>query len=296
MDMIFENFINYLVSECEDVKFNYNIIRLSEWKSTYLLQHENNKYIIQIRKKVGFYEHVIEALDLWNKNNYNVCNLLYVKESSEYIAYVFPYIYGKVVKEIVANGDKIKTINAILFNVGKSVRELCQEETKGFGWLVSPFTGQFKSWYEYLDNIFINNIINLKYYCSNKEIESIGKLLLNEKEKLSKVNPRLLYVDINLGNMIVNNNKVKIIDYDYLISGDPFWVLALFEILYEDTSIKQYFRNGFLKKDESVDDNIFNIYKLINGVQLLSSKNIDDTEFARRKVLIKKLINECEVK
>lgn len=292
MKSIFQDFIKSVEKEVKHNHFNYSILRQSEWKNTYLLIIENNKFIVQIRKKVEFYEHVVEALDVWNKKKCKVNNLIYVEDKKDLIAYVFPYIEGTISKEILLENDYEGEKKLILSNIGKSVRELCNENTSGFGWLEAPFKGHFESWHEYLENIITNNKEILLNICTNKQIIKLYEFLDNNKSKLYKVNAKLLYVDINLGNIILSNNDIVIIDYDYLISGDPLWIPALFSVLYNDLAEKDSFISGFLGSDDYIDKDIFNLYKIINLIQLFSNINIEERERNRRKELLIKLIND----
>lgn len=292
MNNKFSEFIHLAFNKRLQDRLDYKLIRESEWKNTYLLLIQDSQFIVQIRKKVGFYEHVVEALKVWNKNKCNVSQLIYFEDNEKYMAYVFPYIKGVIAKDIIFVEDNILSNKELLFNIGKKIRELCTENTNGFGWLVDSFTGQFNSWYEYLNNIVVGNINKIRDISSKADIDSILALLNKNKEKLMHINPKLLYVDINLGNIIVNNNDIWIIDYDYLISGDELWIVALFEVLYDQLAEKNHFTNGFLFNDEIVDKELLTLYKILHLIQLTSSKNVDKQEIYRREKLLLKIIKD----
>lgn len=290
MNSEFSAFIDLAFNRRLNNSFNYKLIREAEWKNTYLLLIQDRKFIIQIRKKVGFYEHVVEALKVWNKNKCKVSQLIYLEEGNDYIAYVFPYINGVVAKDIILKKSNAENNKEILFNIGKAARELCTENTNGFGWLVDSFTGQFNSWYEYLNNIIMGNINKIMDISSKKDVDNIVALLNKSREKLSFINPKLLYVDINLGNMILNDNGITIIDYDYLISGDTLWVAALFEVLYDELDESEYFIKGFLYTKEKIDIELLSLYKILQLIQLISNKNVKADEIHRREQLLIKLL------
>lgn len=292
MNSKFREFIHLAFNESLHDSFDYKLIRESEWKNTYLLLVQDNQFIVQIRKKVGFYEHVVEALKVWNENKCNVSQLIYFENSEKYMAYVFPYIKGVVAKDAILLEDNILSDKELLFNIGKKIRELCTENTNGFGWLVDSFTGQFNSWHEYLNNIVVGNINKIRDICSEKDIDNILTLLNKNKEKFMHINPKLLYVDINLGNIIVNNNDIWIIDYDYLISGDELWIVALFEVLYDQLAGREYFAKGFLFNNEMVDTELLTLYKILHLIQLTSSKNVEKQESYRREKLLLKIIKD----
>ena len=240
--------------------------------------------VIQIRPFQKWHEPVVEAHRLWKRRGCSVAELLAAGAIAGYRYYVFAHVRGEPL------GWQHMTAEN-LTRYGRAVREMSSVSTSQFGEFGSGLSGMFGTWEEFL----LTRVHRYAAALSARGLLPAGVSATDvihcahSTFRRSELNgggdgrPRLLYVDVSPTNALVDpmSGQVWVIDYDYLISGDPQFVLARSSLVVENESWLRWFATGFEAAD--INEVTFSGYRLVHALEMLTTPAKDHGWIADRQ-------------
>jgi len=264
-------------------------------KQSTLLEYGGQHIVLQIRRSVPFYEPVPEACAAWQTAGLKTLPLLSSgKLSNNNRFYVFPYVPWKTA-EIAFSEFHQDLVYSFGIRLGVAFADLSTVTTSGYGTFLSGFHGERVHWQSFVQTTILGTLEVLKKrkIVSDFQAKRIKEILASQKASCPNIPPRLVYVDIKLENVLLSPDldDFVIIDYDYLISGDPIWGAARFMILCQHPALASGFASGFFDRCNFLNDSVPFQYELAHILELLTtSTNAMSSKYKnRQELLIQKL-------
>ena len=259
-------------------------------KKTYHIIKNTLSIALQIRPHQPFYEPVVEAHSYWN--TISVPKLLGWGSITGHHYYIFSWVDGiqakRYIQKLASNKKK-----KVLIGIGTAFASLCKIPSTKFGCYRKKLTGEEKTWKDFVICRFhenIENALNKNIISSKLAIHLHNHNLTLKTTKLQCDHPKLLYIDTNLTNVIMESSTHNpiIIDHDYLVSGDPAWVLARLSVLFNDQNDAQYIMKGFKQVLDIEKSKYHQYFRIIHSLELsLLPINQGEQTLRRRRRLMK---------
>jgi len=254
------------LSECEDVV----AVPGGVGKATYRVGRGAISVALQIRALQPFHEPVAEAHTEWAAQSASVPRLLAWGGLTTDRFYVFQWIDGEPAAVRMRRLEHAAR-EALLRRIGAAFANLCRIPTTRFGYFRHGLEGSNASWLDFVAQHLRRNVLRARR--ARAITRDLERRLL---ERLPSVHlylprceqPRLVYVDVSLENVIVEaaSDRPVVVDHDYLISGDPGWVLARIDVLHGDTSLAAALTSEFR---EAVAATTCGLYRVCHALELL---------------------------
>lgn len=264
--------------------FNENIFLLNRFNDVQTIEliklgkSKNNKYKIKENNQI----YLLKTNDfITEKETINLVNVIkrinkFLPENTQNLEF---YGYSKELK---------KSFIAYKYIMGKSLNECNNQDLYSLG----INAGRILSKFHQIPTIglklkneskFLNKIKKcaVKDKTGENTIQSIIKFIKNNNFKLGK-NKVLLHNDLNLGNIILSNNKIIFIDFDNCVKGD--WFIDFKKKIRNKNDFFEGLFKGYSKHEPSFDKKINLILFLYEYYYM---KNLP-VEMTRRKVDILK--------
>lgn len=262
-------------------------------KKTYHIIKNSLSIALQIRPHQPFYEPVVEAHSYWSsKNSVPVPKLLGWGSITGHQYYIFSWVDGiqakRYIQKLVPENKK-----KVLMDIGAAFASLCKIPSTKFGGYRKKLIGKETTWKDFVIGRFHENIesaLNKNIIYSKLAAHLHNHNLILKTTSLECHYPKLLYIDINLTNVIMESSTYNpiIIDHDYLVSGDPAWVLARLSVLFDEKNDAQYIMKGFQQVLNIGKSKYHQYFRIIHSLELsLLPINQGEQTLKRRKRLIK---------
>ncbi|MBN1923423.1 MAG: phosphotransferase [Nanoarchaeota archaeon] len=160
---------------------------------------------------------------------------------------------NSLMKELESNKLTLKEAENILKKAIKTAMKISKIKTQGYGWMKDYPKGwadsEAREVFSNLSNSLL--MIKKKKFLPLKIINKINEVFYKNSEVFDYKNPKLVFQDLNFGNIIVKDKKFAgLIDFDGCFSGDP---LRAYVILYFVTYKSRY--EKLVKKLLKLDKN-----------------------------------------
>ena len=255
--------------------------------------HEGRSLVLQVRPSVSFYEPVVEACSKWTTAGLDTLPLLArgtLCDGGRF--YVFPFVPWPTATAVLGAAPKgIRTMQAI--RVGAAFGRLNTVSTRGFGCFEHGLNAKDKTWFDFVQARTIKAATGLvaKGVVSLSRMARIHRVLCDLEPLIADVASRLVYVDVKLENVLLRpeSGDLLIVDYDYLLSGDPKWVLGRLAPLYDDDEVRESLMAGFCSISGQPDPRVLRAYELAHSLELLTTPTRNSKLVERRRRLLARL-------
>ncbi len=139
-------------------------------------------------------------------------------------------------------------IKHILGAAIRNCSKISEHKTQGFGRIgrnfQAPSSSESAYIFESLNKFLENN--QIQHRLGDSLITQIKKFFQKYEHLFDCTDPRLVYVDFHLRNIIIQDKEFRsLIDFDYFISGDPLVMYAhiCFRLMENHPSLKEIFKN-----------------------------------------------------
>jgi hypothetical protein len=257
-------------------------------KSSFLLP--STDVLIQVREVQKWHEPVVEACRSWSRRGYRIATLVTTGRLGNVIYYAFTWISGRPLEAALSAHTKADQ-RLLLSAFGARARELCSIPTVDFGEFRCGFRGQFSTWSQFVLARMYQNLTTAHYsgllpqggFPYTRFMQRAREILDHTSRSSWNPRPMLVYVDVSLSNaLICTGNEITIIDYDYLISGDPLFALARFSIVVDDHDKFRWFAQGF-GSELPTDSDLFKIYQILHILELLATPSFGGNQILERR-------------
>lgn len=256
-------------------------------------RHEGRELVLQVRPSTPFYEPVVEACSAWTAAGVATLPLLAwgaLPAGGNF--YVFPFVgwptAGQALLDVTAH-ERIEHAEQI----GMEFARLSTVATTGFGEFKVDLRGMDGTWFGFLERRAHQIMTTLSKGDLTMPLPSnrVQALLRRFEPLLADVAPRLLYVDVTLNNVLLepDGDGLRVIDYDYLLSGDTLWIAGRIAPLYGQSDIADAMRKGLLRELGHSDMTVLPLYELLQTLELLTTPIRSPEHAARSARLLRAL-------
>lgn len=259
-------------------------------KKTIQFQYKKEKFVLQLRTKRQYYEPVGEATNKWKAINCKTLPLTLsgeIENQNKY--YVFPFKDWSPAKNYFSSCHESKKCQ-LGYQIGVNIAKLNSITTCNYGIFKEELTGKFNSWFEFLNikSEEMLTILNERNIIKSKVSDKIISMIQSLGERINISEPKLIYVDINLNNVLIkpDGSDLVIIDYDYLISGDPLWSYGRIFPVFGNSKLTKSIQRGFIQQFKEADPYLLEVYEILNSLELLITPIINKELLHRRKRLL----------
>ena len=256
-------------------------------------RHEGRELVLQVRPATSFYEPVVEACGAWTAAGVETLPLLAWGSLPDGCSfYVFPFVGWPTAEETLRSAStQERAWHAE--RIGRAFARLNTVATAGFGEFKVALQGVDSTWFGFQERRTRQIMATLveRNLVAPVLTTSVRALLRQFEPLLTEVSPRLLYVDVKLDNVLLepDGDGLRIVDYDYLLSGDGLWSAGRIAPIYGQSDVTDAMRTGFLRELGCADTSVLRLYELLHTLELLTTPVNSPALASRHERLIRAL-------
>jgi hypothetical protein len=256
-------------------------------------RHGGLQLVLQVRPPVAWYEPVAEACACWSRSGGSTLRLLasgLLADGSRF--YVFPYIEGRSAAEALGELSS-RQRHGFAERIGAAFARLNTVPTSEFGEFRYGLNGTRATWFNFLEgraNEALAELLGRGLVADRDRVAAMDRI---EPARKLQISPRLLYVDVKLDNVVIpaGTDAFVIIDYDYLLSGDPMFSGARMRPFYGSPSIAEPLMAGFFSVLGPLDIDVLRAYETLHTLELLRTPT-QSTELRLRSQRLVRLLGQ----
>lgn len=274
--------IEALIKKCiGDKKFILEPINKGVVSKVYEIKTQNNNYIIRYNTaSESRYELEKWALETVSKVKVTVPNVLFTGTEKIDETNNLNYVIQEKLQGIALSDDFPPSIDAILVQAGKYLRNIHSIKTNRFGHMTPRKEGIVRTWPEFLFHHFKSShsdFLDSAGFLPSQEINQISDIIISKLSSLNIKDGKMLHGDFSLDHIFYKDEQITgIIDFENVASGDPLYDIATFEFYnetnYPDKDFTTALLVGYGIKSSAEVKNLIDYYKLVIGFAKIANR------------------------